>query len=251
MEGPGPRINREMPGALEKKTPVRLDLPIRNSNRTVGTMLSYEVARRYGEEGCLRAPIQMSFKGSAGQSFAAFLAKGITMYVEGDANDYFCKGLSGGHAIITPPAESTFCAEQNVLVGNVVLLWRHRREGVHQGRGWGAIRRAQQRRRDSCGGRWRPRLRVHDPGAGGGPGAHGTQLCRGHERRGRPTYSTSLESLGSLCNVGMVSLEDVVEEEDIAALRRLIEEHLRYTSSTQRRENPGRLGRDPAKSSSK
>ena len=107
--------------ALDHQTPVTIEHAIRNSNRTVGAMLSHEVAKRYAEEGLPDDTIQINFKGSVGQSFAAFLARGITMHVEGDANDYFCKGLSGGNVVINPPAESTFTPEENILVGNVVL----------------------------------------------------------------------------------------------------------------------------------
>ena len=216
--------------ALEKKTPVRLELPIRNSNRTVGTTLSYEVARRYGEEGLPEGTIQISFKGSAGQSFAAFLAKGITMNVEGDANDYFCKGLSGGHVVIVPPAESTFVPEENILVGNVVLY------GATSGKAF--IR-----------GVAGERFAVRNSGAEAvveGAGDHGCEYMTGGRvvvlgptgrnfaagMSGGEAYV--LDELGEfrgLCNMGMVGLEDVVTEEDRAALRRMIEDHLRFTGS--------------------
>ncbi len=107
--------------ALEGKHPVRIELPIRNSNRTVGAMLSGEVAKRYGEAGLPDDTIQCNFKGSAGQSFGAFLAKGISLTVEGDANDYFAKGLSGGRVAIYPPRAAAFVAEENTILGNVVL----------------------------------------------------------------------------------------------------------------------------------
>ena len=107
--------------AIDSRTPIELDLPISNANRTVGTTLSYEVAVRYGEDALPDDTITVRFKGSVGQSFAAFLAKGITFHVEGDSNDYFCKGLSGGRVTIRPPVESGFVPEENILVGNVVL----------------------------------------------------------------------------------------------------------------------------------
>ena len=98
-----------------------LALPIRNVNRTVGTMLGYEVTKRYGGEGLPDDTIQLKFTGSAGQSFGAFVPRGITLTLEGDANDYIGKGLSGGRIIVYPPAASTFVAEENIIIGNVAL----------------------------------------------------------------------------------------------------------------------------------
>src|SRR5207249_4293835 len=107
--------------ALENRTPVEMSFPIRNVHRTVGAMLSGEIARRYGSEGLPDDTICISFAGSAGQSFGAFLAKGVTMTLEGDANDYVGKGLSGGRVIVHPPKDARFAAEENILIGNVVL----------------------------------------------------------------------------------------------------------------------------------
>jgi glutamate synthase (NADPH/NADH) large chain len=107
-------------GALEEGRPVRLDLPIRNVNRTVGTMLGYEVTRRWGGEGLPDNTIDISFRGSAGQSFGAFLPRGITLRLEGDANDYVGKGLSGGRLVVRPSAQATFAAEEQVIAGNVI-----------------------------------------------------------------------------------------------------------------------------------
>jgi glutamate synthase (NADPH) large chain len=107
-------------GALADGRPVRLDLPIRNVNRTVGTMLGYEVTRRWGGEGLPENTIDISFRGSAGQSFGAFVPHGITLRLEGDANDYLGKGLSGGRLIVRPPAQATFTAEEQVIAGNVI-----------------------------------------------------------------------------------------------------------------------------------
>ena len=107
-------------GALEEGRPVHLDLPIRNVNRTVGTMLGYEVTRRWGGEGLPEDTIDISFRGSAGQSFGAFLPRGVTLRLDGDANDYLGKGLSGGRLIVRPPAEAMFTAEEQVIAGNVI-----------------------------------------------------------------------------------------------------------------------------------
>ncbi len=107
-------------GALTEGRPVRLDLPIRNVNRTVGTMLGYEVTRRWGGEGLPEDTIDISFRGSAGQSFGAFLPRGVTLRLDGDANDYLGKGLSGGRLIVRPPREAAFTAEEQVIAGNVI-----------------------------------------------------------------------------------------------------------------------------------
>jgi glutamate synthase (NADPH/NADH) large chain len=107
--------------ALEDRTPVSATLPIRNVNRAVGTMLGSSVTRRYGAEGLPADTIQLSFTGSAGQSFGAFVPRGVTLKLEGDANDYVGKGLSGGKIIVFPPREATFKAQENVIIGNVAF----------------------------------------------------------------------------------------------------------------------------------
>ena len=107
--------------ALTNQSPIEIKLPIRNVHRTVGAMLSGEIARRYGSAGLPDDTIRFEFTGSAGQSFGAFLAKGVTLTLEGDANDYVGKGLSGGRLVVYPPRDSTFLPEENILIGNVVL----------------------------------------------------------------------------------------------------------------------------------
>jgi glutamate synthase domain-containing protein 2/glutamate synthase domain-containing protein 3/glutamate synthase domain-containing protein 1 len=107
--------------ALERGEKVAFDLAIRNVNRTVGTMLSSEVTRRYGERGLPDDTIVIKAHGSAGQSFCAFGVRGLTVHLRGDANDYFCKGLSGARVTIAPPPGATFKAEENIIVGNVAL----------------------------------------------------------------------------------------------------------------------------------
>jgi glutamate synthase (NADPH) large chain len=107
-------------GALEEGRPVRLELPIRNVNRTVGTMLGYEVTRRWGGEGLPADTITVAFTGSAGQSFGAFVPRGITLRLAGDANDYLGKGLSGGRLIVAPSPDAPFEAETQVVAGNVI-----------------------------------------------------------------------------------------------------------------------------------
>jgi glutamate synthase (NADPH/NADH) large chain len=107
-------------GALESGTPVRLELPVRNVNRTVGTMLGSEVTRRYGGAGLPDDTIDVTLAGSAGQSLGAFLPRGVTLRLSGDANDYLGKGLSGGRIIAAPPPGSPFAAEANIIAGNVI-----------------------------------------------------------------------------------------------------------------------------------
>ncbi len=107
-------------GALENRTPVRLELPVRNVNRTVGTMLGSELTRRWGSAGLPDNTIEVALTGSAGQSLGAFLPRGITLRLRGDANDYLGKGLSGGRIIASPDATAGFAAERNVIAGNVI-----------------------------------------------------------------------------------------------------------------------------------
>src|SRR5271157_4632611 len=107
--------------AIEKRAPIDINLPIRNVHRTVGAMLSGEIARRYGSAGLPGDTIKFRFTGSAGQSFGAFLVRGVCLELEGDANDYVGKGLSGGRLIVYPPRTSTFLPEENIIIGNVAL----------------------------------------------------------------------------------------------------------------------------------
>jgi glutamate synthase (NADPH/NADH) large chain len=107
--------------ALESGTPVRMEFTIRNVDRTVGAMLSGEIAKRYDHEGLPADTIVAKFKGTAGQSFGAFLARGVTFELEGDANDYVGKGLSGGRIVVRPPAHSAIVPEESIIIGNTVL----------------------------------------------------------------------------------------------------------------------------------
>jgi glutamate synthase (NADPH/NADH) large chain len=107
--------------ALEHGTPVTIEMPVHNVNRTVGTMLGNRLTQRWGGDGLPDDTIQLSFTGSAGNSFGAFVPRGITMRLEGDANDYFGKGLSGGRLVLRPPFDAPFVAEDNIIAGNVIL----------------------------------------------------------------------------------------------------------------------------------
>ena len=115
-------IEEALPALEGKKTSrIYIEMPIANTDRSTGAMLSYEISKRYSDKGIPDDTINCSFRGSAGQSFGAFLAKGVTFRLEGDANDYMGKGLSGGRLIVTPHRGSSFKAEENIIVGNTVL----------------------------------------------------------------------------------------------------------------------------------
>ena len=107
--------------ALKDAIPVAITLPISNANRTVGAMLSGRIAKTYGEDGLPPDTIQINFTGSAGQSFGAFLAPGVTLNLAGDTNDYMGKGMSGGRIVVQPHPESPFVPEENIIIGNVAM----------------------------------------------------------------------------------------------------------------------------------
>jgi glutamate synthase (NADPH) large chain len=216
--------------ALENGQTVRAELPIVNTNRTVGTILSHNLARRWNNQGLPEDTIHFKFTGSAGQSFGAFLAHGITLELEGDANDYVGKGLSGGKLIVYPPRASTFAAEHNILVGNVVLY------GATSGHAYFRGRAAE-------------RFCVRNSGARAvieGVGDHGCEYMTGGRvvilgRTGRNFAAGMsggiayvLDEVGDLrirCNLGMVELERVEIETDVAELLELVTRHYDYTGS--------------------
>jgi glutamate synthase (NADPH/NADH) large chain len=115
------RLIEEAGPALEHRTPVRIEMPIRNTDRATGAMLSGEVAKRYGHEGLRDETIHVKFTGTAGQSFGAWLARGVSFELEGDANDYVGKGLSGGRIVVRPAADAGIVPEESIVVGNTVL----------------------------------------------------------------------------------------------------------------------------------
>jgi glutamate synthase (NADPH/NADH) large chain len=118
-------LDRRLIGLAERvllhKEPLRLDLPIRNTDRATGTMLSHHLTKRWGFEGLPDDTLHVKLTGSAGQSFGAWLAKGVTLELEGDSNDYVGKGLSGGRMIVYPPKDANFVPEENIIIGNVAL----------------------------------------------------------------------------------------------------------------------------------
>ena len=218
--------------ALEDGHPVRATLPIRNVNRVVGTMLGSEVTRRWGRDGLPDDTIRLTFAGSAGQSFGSFMPPGITLLLEGDANDYLGKGLSGGRIAVFPPADATFVAHENVITGNVALYGATSGEAFIRG----------------VAGE---RFAVRNSGATAvveGVGDHGCEYMTG----GRvvvlgPTgrnfaagmsggIAWILDEAGTfarVCNREMVSLDSMADAtpDEAEALRVMIADHQRWTGS--------------------
>jgi glutamate synthase domain-containing protein 2/glutamate synthase domain-containing protein 1/glutamate synthase domain-containing protein 3 len=219
--------------AIENRTPVTISLPIRNVHRTVGAMLSGQIARHHGSEGLPEDTVRVQFHGCAGQSFGAFLAPGVTLTLEGEANDYVGKGLSGGRLIIYPPRNSTFVSEENILVGNVCLYGATSGEVFFNGMGG-------------------ERFAVRNSGATAvveGVGDHGCEyMTRGLVvvlgKAGRNfaagmtggiayVLDQSGEFATQSCNRTDVDLEPVVDAKDVETLHLLISRHAEFTDSPQ------------------
>ena len=171
--------------ALERGETVEADVPIRNVNRVAGTILGSELTRRYGPAGLPEDTIKLHFHGSAGQSFGAFVPPGMTLTLEGDANDYVGKGLSGGKIIIYPSKDATFVAEDNIIIGNVALYGATAGEAYIRGMAGErfCVRNSGVHTVVEAVGR--PRVRVHDRRARGRARSDRAQLCGGHVRRRR------------------------------------------------------------------
>ncbi len=207
-----------------------MELPIRNVNRTVGAMLSGEIAKRYGNEGLPEDTIIFRFKGAAGQSFGAFAAKGLSLYLEGESNDYLGKGLSGGKIVVTPYRGAQFDPTENIIAGNVLLY------GATGGEVY-------------LHGKVGERFAIRNSGAHAvveGVGDHGCEYMTG----GRVVVlgSTGInfgagmsgglayvydphQAFDDRCNLEMVDLELVTEPQDIEELKTMILMHLNYTGS--------------------
>jgi glutamate synthase (ferredoxin) len=216
--------------ALERGEPVEVRLAIRNVHRTVGTILGSEVTRRHGGQGLPDDTIRLHFTGSAGQSFGAFVPRGITMTLEGDSNDYLGKGLSGGKLIVAPPRESTFVPEENILVGNVVLYGATSGEAYFRGvagerfcvRNSGALAVVEGVGDHGCEYMTGGRVVVI--------GATGRNFAAGMS--GGIAYV--LDEAGDFsrrCNHGMVDLEPLVDGDDVEMVKDLLARHIRYTQS--------------------
>ena len=217
--------------ALESRTPVAFATPIRNADRTVGTMLGYEVTKRYGGQGLPDDTIKITFKGSAGQSFGAFVPRGVSLTLVGDANDGFGKGLSGGRLTVFPPPESVFKAEENIVIGNVAFYGATSGEGFVRG----------------VAGE---RFCVRNSGAHvvvEGVGDHGCEYMTGGRvivlgqtgrnfgagMSGGVAYVLDADGMFSRrCNTGMVDLESLEDPAEIDLVQTLIMKHAAATGST-------------------
>lgn len=216
--------------ALDMGKPVKATLPIRNVHRTVGAMLGGELTRRYGANGLPADTIHLHFRGSAGQSFGAFVPKGITLELEGDANDYLGKGLSGGQIILYPPAAATFDPAENVIAGNVALY------GATSGEAY-------------VNGVAGERFAVRNSGATAvveGVGDHGCEYMTGGRvvilgRTGRNFAAGMsggiayvLDQEGDFyrrVNHEMVSLEDLDDYDEVETVRKMVLNHAKLTDS--------------------
>ncbi|MCS6809209.1 MAG: glutamate synthase subunit alpha, partial [Bacteroidota bacterium] len=216
---------------LQDGSPLTLSMTIKNIHRTVGTMLGSEISRRFGEQGLPDHTVRISFKGTAGQSFGAFIPRGLTLHLEGEANDYVGKGLSGGTIIIVPHKNSTFAAEHNVIAGNTLLY------GATAGQMF--IR-----------GKVGERFAVRNSGATAvveGVGDHaceymtgGTVVVLGSTGRnfaagmsgGMAFIYDPHKTFALRCNHEMVDVINVLDTEQQDLLHHLIHLHYRYTEST-------------------
>lgn len=217
--------------ALERREPVDAIIPIRNINRTVGTILGFEITRRYGAAGLPEDTIKLHFNGSAGQSFGAFVPKGVTMTLEGDANDYIGKGLSGGKIAVYPPRHVSFVPEQNIVIGNVALYGATDGEAYFRG----------------IAGE---RFAVRNSGASAvveGVGDHGCEYMTGGRvviigatgrnfaagMSGGVAYVYDPDNeFPALCNTEMVDLETIAAEDDGEHVKQLLKNHVRFTQSS-------------------
>ena len=216
--------------AIESKTPVEVSLNIRNIHRTVGTILGHHITKRYGADGLPEDTVQAHFKGSAGMSFGAFVPMGVTLTLEGDANDYLGKGLSGGKIIVYPDKNSSFVAEENIIVGNVLLYGATSGEAFIRG---------------IAGERFCVRNSgVHTVVEGVGDhcceymtggrvvviGPTGRNFAAGMSG-GEAYVLANKAEFEILCNQDMVDL-DVLDDEDKQVVNDLLCKHVKYTSSS-------------------
>lgn len=217
--------------AIDAGKPVDVIVPIKNVNRTVGTILGHEITKRYGAAGLPDDTVRLHFNGSAGQSFGAFVPKGVSMTLEGDANDYVGKGLSGGRIVIYPPRHSIFVPEENILVGNVCLYGATAGEAYFRGiagerfcvRNSGALAVVEGVGDHGCEYMTGGRVLVL--------GATGRNFAAGMS--GGIAYVFDKDGVfASRCNTQMVDLDPVESEEDVETITMLLNNHVKYTQST-------------------
>jgi glutamate synthase domain-containing protein 2/glutamate synthase domain-containing protein 1/glutamate synthase domain-containing protein 3 len=228
------KILEQATPAMENQQPTRIEMPIRNVNRTVGAILSNRIVRKYGRKGLPDGTLEIVLHGSAGQSFGAFLAPGVTLRLIGDSNDYLGKGLSGGRIIVQMPDKSPFMAHENVIAGNTLLY------GATSGEVF-------------INGVAGERFAVRNSGATAvveGVGDHGCEYMTGGTvvvlgqtgcnfgagmSGGLAYVLDEMQLFDTLCNLDMVELETVWQERDTAILYDLIERHLEWTGSERAR----------------
>jgi glutamate synthase domain-containing protein 2/glutamate synthase domain-containing protein 1/glutamate synthase domain-containing protein 3 len=217
--------------ALLSLANVEVSLPVRNVHRSVGTILSGEIARRYGSAGLPDDTIHIRLTGSAGQSLGAFLAKGVTLTLEGEANDYVGKGLSGGKIIVYPPRESTFAPEENIIVGNVVLYGATSGEAFFNGvagerfavRNSGATAVVEGVGDHGCEYMTNGMVLVL--------GACGRNFAAGMSGGVAYVFDERGDFTEKRCNLDSVDLEPLFEEKDVQIVRELVERHVRLSGS--------------------
>ncbi len=217
--------------AIDTLTPVEISLPVRNVHRTVGTMLSGEIARTYGSEGLPDDTIRIRLTGSAGQSLGAFLANGVTLTLEGEANDYVGKGLSGGRLIVYPPRASVFAAEENILIGNVVLYGATSGEAFFNGvagerfavRNSGATAVVEGVGDHGCEYMTNGQVLVL--------GSCGRNFAAGMSGGVAYVFDERGNFAEERCNLGSVDLESIEGSKDAQIVRDLITRHLELTGS--------------------
>ncbi len=221
--------------ALENKERVEDSLPICNTDRVVGTIVGSEISKKYGAEGLPEDTIKLKFTGSAGQSFGAFVPKGMTLALEGDSNDYIGKGLSGGKIVVYPPKQATFVPEENIIIGNVAFFGATKGEAYIQG----------------IAGE---RFCVRNSGVHAvveGVGDHGCEYMTGGRvivlgKTGR-NFAAGMSGgiayvldedgdFANHCNMEMVDISSLDEEEEILEVKAMIKKHVEYTGSKHAKE---------------
>jgi glutamate synthase domain-containing protein 3 len=228
------KILQQAAPAMENQQPTHIEMSIRNVNRTVGAILSNRIVGKYGPKGLPDGTLEIILHGSAGQSFGAFLAPGVTLRLIGDSNDYLGKGLSGGRIIVQMPEKSPFMAHENIIAGNTLLY------GATSGEVF-------------INGVAGERFAVRNSGATAvveGVGDHGCEYMTGGTvvvlgqtgcnfgagmSGGLAYVLDEMQLFDTLCNLDMVELETVWQERDKAILYDLIEQHLEWTGSDRAR----------------
>ena len=225
------KILGQVHDALETLSPIEVNLPVRNIHRSVGSMLSGEIARRYGSAGLPDDTVRIQLTGSAGQSLGAFLAKGVTLTLEGEANDYVGKGLSGGRIVVYPPRASGFAPEENILIGNVALYGATSGEAFFNGvagerfavRNSGATAVVEGVGDHGCEYMTNGLVLVL--------GACGRNFAAGMSGGVAYVFDERMDFTEKRCNLDSVDLEPLLDGQDVQTVRNLIMRHLKLTGS--------------------